>query len=195
MDQNTNVGRVIRGDDCSNATDQPVLECNDSNQMNTAKAGTQWLYQVWHWMAENNVQIRHNRPDETALRENDYRLMDGARNPSEQRAIATMLPRYTWASDVIAEHKGRRTEATPTPANASADWAATAHRICAIGTHTPDDRKLGKWISLGASTAQTRKCLRNLWFTMDDCLYKVIPGQRLPVARKYTQVQQKHEQK
>jgi hypothetical protein len=190
MDLNTNVGRVIRGaiyrlQQC-NGSSQPVLECNDSNQMNTAKASTQWLYQVWHWMAENNVQIRHNRPDETPPRENDYRLMDRARNPSERRAIATMLPRYTWASDVIAEHKGRRTEATPPPANASADWAATAHRICAIGTHTPDDRKLGKWISLGASTAQTRKCLRNQWFTMDDCLYKVIPGQRLPVARKYT---------
>ena len=192
MDQNTNVGRVMRGaihrlQQC-NGSSRPVLECNDRNQMNADKASSQWLYQVWHWMTENNVQIQHSEPAETAPRENDYRLMDRARNPRERKDIASMLPKYTWASDVITDSGGRRVTKIPVPTNANQSWSETADRICGVGNYKNTEQLLGKWISLGETAAQARRCARSEWMMQEDVLYKVVQGTRPVAAERYSPI-------
>ena len=131
-----------------------MLECNDKNQMNHDAASTQWLYQLWMWNAENGVTIAANKIGTGSIpapgnghRDNDFRLMDKARNSREKRAIARHLPRCTWASDVLRDEGGRTLLKPPGDAGTDTEWMETASTICAGRNGRLCD--LGDWVHSG----------------------------------------------
>ena len=63
--------------------------------MNQEQAGSQWLYQLWRWNADNGVTVdtealdpMTNYPSDRGKRVGDFRLMDQAQDAKERRAIA-----------------------------------------------------------------------------------------------------------